>query len=142
MKDDAVSKLILDELKRNGDQLEVVKGTLTKHAVTLAVYNSTLKQLTETVEHHVKRSDNADDDRKEIKDKVDEIEEKVEHIDGHVKDLGPFITIFKTLFSTKSMKWTITFLVLITTVITTYYVVRNPSSEILKKISKPLNIIN
>lgn len=80
----------------------------------LGEYNGTLIRLTETVEHHVKRSDGADEDRAKIKEKVEHIDGEVEGLKTHVAKAEPIVEnittltkFFKLIFSLKGLKWLI-----------------------------------
>ena len=80
----------------------------------LGEYNGTLIRLTKTVEHHVKRSDGADEDRAQMKIQMNHIGDEVEGLKDHVDKAEPiiesittFTKFFKLVFSLKGLKWLI-----------------------------------
>ena len=98
----------------------------------LGEYNGTLIRLTETVEHHVKRSDSADEDRDEIRKKVAHIDGEVEGLKAHVVKATPiienitvFTKFFRLIFSLRGLKWLIAICSVVTAFFGMKYAVRN-----------------
>ena len=112
----------------------------------LTDYNGTLGRLTATVEHHVKRSDIADNDRAEIKEKINHIEEDVEGLKTDcgeakefLKEANFIVKILKIIFSLKTLKVLIAILGLISSFFVTKYAVRN--YKIFKKSTPDYKVI-
>ena len=139
---DLIAKLSekVDSLK---DQMHNHNSSTTEK---LGEYNATLVRLTATVEHHVRRSDLADEDRAMLRQQLDSINKKiveidtvVEHVEGevtglkeHVSSIQKFTSIFSILFSTKSLKWLIAFMTVVSTAIGIRYVAKK--EEIPRKV--------